>query len=134
MTTELEHANITVTDARKTADLFCRLFDWNIRWEGGSIHEGYSVHVGSANSYVALYSNDDNTAIKNAATSQPESYYRLLGLNHIAVTVDDIDAMESRVKAEGFEAHSHADYEPGRRFYFHDHDGLEIEVVSYLDV
>ncbi|MEM7190453.1 MAG: VOC family protein, partial [Pseudomonadota bacterium] len=25
------------------------------------------------------------------------------------------------------------DYEPGRRFYFADHDGIEFEVVSYAD-
>ncbi len=31
----------------------------------------------------------------------------------------------------GSQTHSHADYEPGRRFYFHDEDGIEFEVVSY---
>ena len=31
----------------------------------------------------------------------------------------------------GFKPINHADYEPGRRFYFHDHDGIEYEVVSY---
>ena len=33
-------------------------------------------------------------------------------------------------RAAGFEPHSHADYEPGRRFYFRDHDSIEWEVVS----
>ncbi|MEC7669548.1 MAG: VOC family protein, partial [Pseudomonadota bacterium] len=27
--------------------------------------------------------------------------------------------------------HNHADYEPGKRFYFDTPDGIEIEVVSY---
>jgi predicted enzyme related to lactoylglutathione lyase len=47
------------------------------------------------------------------------------------VVVDDLDAVEAKVNAMGFTAHSHADYAPGRRFYFHDMDGIEIEVVSY---
>ena len=28
--------------------------------------------------------------------------------------------------------HSHGDYDPGRRFYFHDVDNIEYEVVSYV--
>ncbi|MGJ8556368.1 MAG: VOC family protein, partial [Sulfitobacter geojensis] len=30
-----------------------------------------------------------------------------------------------------FKTSNHADYEPGRRFYFHDTDGVEFEVVQY---
>jgi catechol 2,3-dioxygenase-like lactoylglutathione lyase family enzyme len=59
------------------------------------------------------------------------NYKTIGGLNHIAVVVDDIDAMEARVRDAGFTPGSHADYEPGRRFYFDDHDGIEYEVVSY---
>jgi predicted enzyme related to lactoylglutathione lyase len=47
------------------------------------------------------------------------------------VVVDDLDAVEARVAAEGYTAHTHMDYEPGRRFYFDDRDGIEFEVVSY---
>ena len=53
------------------------------------------------------------------------------GMNHLGVVVSDLDATEEKVKALGLETHSHADYEPGRRFYFNDHDGTEWEVVSY---
>jgi catechol 2,3-dioxygenase-like lactoylglutathione lyase family enzyme len=52
-------------------------------------------------------------------------------LNHVGVVVEDLDATEAKVRAAGFAPHSHADYEPGRRFYFHDRDGIEFEVVSY---
>ena len=31
----------------------------------------------------------------------------------------------------GYEPCNHADYDPGRRFYFDDEDGIEFEVVSY---
>jgi glyoxylase I family protein len=27
--------------------------------------------------------------------------------------------------------HNHDDYEPGRRFYYNDEDGIEFEVVNY---
>lgn len=52
-------------------------------------------------------------------------------LNHLAFTVDDLDAAEAAVTAHGLEPFGHDDYEPGRRFYFFDWDGIEFEVVSY---
>jgi catechol 2,3-dioxygenase-like lactoylglutathione lyase family enzyme len=120
----LEHVNVTVTDPKVTADMLCSLFDWQVRWKGGAIDDGISYHVGGAGSYIAVYS-------KGGRDKQGDSYNTPGGLNHIGVVVDDIDATEKRVRAAGFEPHSHADYEPGKRFYFHAHDGIEIEVVSY---
>ena len=61
------------------------------------------------------------------------SYDTTGALNHIGVTVDDLDAAETLVKAQGFTPVNHADYEPGRRFYFRDHDGVEYELVQYDD-
>jgi len=121
----LEHLNVTVTDPVATADLFCRLFDWKIRWQGDAIDGGHSIHVGASDSYVALYTKG------KPVSPGLESYVQLLGLNHIGIVVEDIDAVEARVTGAGFTPHSHGDYEPGKRFYFKDHDGLEIEVVSY---
>jgi len=43
----------------------------------------------------------------------------------------DLDATEQKVLQAGFKTHNHGDYEPGRRFYFNDHDGVEYEIVSY---
>jgi catechol 2,3-dioxygenase-like lactoylglutathione lyase family enzyme len=121
----LEHINFTVDDTKATAAQLCDLFGWKVRWEGDSMNGGYSAHVGTDTSYVALYSPRKTTA--QATTS----YEIKGGLNHIGVVVDDLDAMEQKVKDLGFETHSHADYEPGRRFYFHNHDNIEFEVVSY---
>lgn len=122
----LEHVNITVSDSSKTAAMLCRIFGWHIRWEGSSMDEGYTVHVGTENSYLALYSNARMSAPKT------ESYLTRNSLNHIALVVEDLDAAEQRVKIEGLKTHNHGDYEPGRRFYFHDEDGVEYEVVSYV--
>lgn len=126
MAAMLEHVNVTVPDPDGTAALYERLFGWNIRWQGGAIHGGRSVHVGTAEQYVALY-----TGPGGEQSPRQDNYSQLGGLNHIAVVVDDLDALEARVKAEGLATHSHADYEPGRRFYFHDADGIEYEAVSY---
>ncbi len=120
----LEHVNFTVTDPKATAQMLCDIFGWSIRWEGEALNNGYTVHVGSETSYLAVYSRGDNDAPQN-------SYETRAGLNHIGIVVTDLDATEAKIKSLGFETHSHADYEPGRRFYFYDGDEIEFEVISY---
>lgn len=123
--TRLEHVNVTVADPDATAQLLCDLFGWHVRWSGAGMGTGRTVHVGGDDSYVALFSygGDQVPAI--------DSYRTRAGLNHIAVLVDDLDAVEARVARAGYIPGSHADYEPGRRFYFTEENGVEIEVVSY---
>ena len=121
----LEHVNVTVSNPEKTAEMFCELFDWHIRWQGESMLGGRSVHVGNDSSYIALYTDTVTVEGKNS------TYAVRGGLNHIGVVVEDLAEVERRVLAAGFKSHNHGDYEPGRRFYFDDHDGIEIEVVSY---
>ena len=121
MAAMIEHVNITTDRAQETADIMCAVFGWRVRWTGPAKSGGRTIHVGSDTSYVALYTppagvppvNDDGR------------------LNHVGVLVDDLDATEARVKAQGLEPFSHGDYEPGRRFYFLDRAGVEYEVVSY---
>lgn len=121
----LEHINVTVSNAAKTAELYCDLFDWKIRWQGTSIHGGTTYHVGSDTSYIAIYENPESKG------SQESSYHHYNGLNHLGIVVDDLDGVEKRILDRGYKPRSHADYEPGRRFYFEDGDGIEIEVISY---
>ena len=124
----LEHANITVADARATAEKLCELFDWTIRWDGEVLNGlGRSVHVGGEDYYLALYA----PAEPKGTTDGRYQMATIGSLNHIGVVVEDLDAMEERVKAHGYETKLHADYEPGRRFYFDFEDNLEIEIVSY---
>ncbi len=124
-TARLEHLNMTVSDPKATASWINRIFGWNIRWEGPGMQTGYTVHIGNDDTYVALFTYPETPGPKD------ESYRTKGGLNHWAVVVDDLDAVEERVISEGFTPKSHADYEPGRRFYFYDNDGIEIEVVQY---
>jgi len=120
----IEHVNITVADAERTSALMQALFDWRVRWSGPAQNGGHSIHVGSRDHYVALYT------ARNTARAA-EVFPKGRPLNHIGVEVDDLDATEARVIAAGLKPFSHADYEPGRRFYFLDPDGIEYEVVSY---
>ena len=125
MSARLEHVNVTVSDPKATAAWLGRIFGWRTRWEGDAINGGYTMHVGEDDTYVAIYSTGKTNP------TQENNYTHAGGLNHWAVVVDDLDAIEERVKAEGFTPVNHGNYEPGRRFYFHDHDGIEVEVVSY---
>lgn len=121
----LEHANFTVSDPTATAAWMENLFGWKIRWQGDAIDGGHTVHVGTDDRYVALFTP------KTGLRAGPSGYVTVGGLNHIAVVVDDLDRVEREATAHGFVCGNHQDYEPGRRFYFHDTDGIEYEVVHY---
>ena len=122
----LEHLNVTVSDPAATAAWLGRVFGWRVRWQGPGMTTGRTIHCGTDDAYVALFSYSEPSREPADA-----SYHTKGGLNHWAVVVDDLDEAERRVLAEGFEPHNHASYDPGRRFYFRDSDGIEIEVVEY---
>ena len=122
----LEHINMTVSDPDKTAHMLVTLFDWTVRWAGESMNNGRTVHVGTDTDYVALYSvNAPRAKVRD------ENYTCSGGLNHLGILVEDLAATEKRVLDFGIKTHSHQTYEPGSRFYFHDHDEIEYEVLSY---
>jgi catechol 2,3-dioxygenase-like lactoylglutathione lyase family enzyme len=123
-TPRIEHVNVTVSDPDRAARLMEQLFDWHERWRGAARNGGWTIHVGSDDHYVALYTG-------SGVTYSADIFAKGRPLNHIGVEVDDLDAVEARVKAAGLTPFSHDDYDPGRRFYFLDPDGIEYEVVSY---
>ena len=86
----LEHANITVTDPKATAAWMGRVFGWDIRWQGPGMQTGYTVHVGEKDSYLALFSYGESEEAKTS------SYRTTAGLNHLAVVVDDLAALEAQ--------------------------------------
>ncbi|MCX2723394.1 VOC family protein [Roseibium salinum] len=122
----LEHVNVTVSDPEATAKRLHDWFGWKVRWKGDSLGGGTTYHIGNETSYIAAY-----TPPKATTPLSGDSYSHRGGLNHVAVVVDDLDAAEARIRAGGYVPHNHAAYEPGRRFYFEDDDGIEFEVVSY---
>lgn len=123
----LEHVNLTVSDPVKTAAMLEQLFGWKIRWQGPAKNEGYTVHVGTDDSYLAVYS------VGTPGDAAVSSYQIKGGLNHVGIVVDDLDETEAQVIAAGYTPENHGNYEPGRRFYFYDNDGIEFEVISYAD-
>ena len=120
----IEHVNVTVSDPERAAALMERVFDWRIRWQGPARDGGRTIHIGTDDHYLALYTGRD-------VAYTADDFAKGRPLNHIGVQVDDLDATEARVLAAGLEPFNHGDYEPGRRFYFFDPDGIEYEVVSY---
>lgn len=120
----VEHANISVTDPERSAELFKHLCGWEERWRGERGKHGWTLHVGdpaNGETYLALYTGDHVTG----------QYEKGEPLNHVGFVVDDLAAAEKVVTAAGLEPFGHDDYEPGHRFYFLDWDGIEFEVVSY---
>lgn len=117
----LEHINITVSDIDRSAALLRDLMGWHDRWRGPSQLGGETIHVGGERDYIAVYTK--GAPVDRFAKGMP--------LNHVGLVVDDLAAAEAVVKAAGLEPFNHADYEPGRRFYFFDWDGIEFEMVSY---
>jgi catechol 2,3-dioxygenase-like lactoylglutathione lyase family enzyme len=117
----LEHINITVSDPERTVELLQRLCGWHERWRGPAQLGGTTIHVGTEHGYLALYKH--SSPVPRYPKGQP--------LNHIGLVVDDLDAAEAIVIEAGLVPYSHGDYEPGRRFYFFDWDGIEFELVSY---
>ncbi|WP_088306702.1 VOC family protein [Novosphingobium sp. B 225] len=119
----LEHANITVSDPERSSALLRQLCGWHERWRGPSQLGGWTIHVGSERDYLAIYT-----------TGAPvtERFVKGAPLNHLGLVVDDLDAAEAVVIAAGLEPFNHMDYDPGRRFYFFDWDGIEFELVSYV--
>jgi catechol 2,3-dioxygenase-like lactoylglutathione lyase family enzyme len=117
----LEHANITVSDPQRSSALLQQLCGWHERWRGPSQLGGWTIHVGNERDYIALYTNDNRGG----------PFTKGVPLNHIGLVVDDLSAAERIVIEAGLEPFSHGDYDPGRRFYFMDWDGIEFEMVSY---
>ncbi|MEO0815719.1 MAG: VOC family protein [Pseudomonadota bacterium] len=124
-TATLEHVNVTVSDPEKTAGMMQKIFGWHVRWQGKSASGGDTIHVGSETDYLAIYSPRSPLGPHVKASNNHS------GLNHVGIVVSDLDATEARVREAGLAPFGHDDYEPGKRFYFFDPDGIEFEVISY---
>jgi len=118
---KLEHVNLTVSNTARMVALLSDLCGWHVRWEGPSMNNGHTVHIGSDEAYLALYTNDQ--ASGGYSKGQP--------LNHVGLQVEHLAAAEKIVIGAGLKPFGHDDYEPGQRFYFFDWDGIEFEVASY---
>ncbi|MHC5023127.1 MAG: VOC family protein [Planctomycetota bacterium] len=121
----LEHVNLTVSDLDRSVDFYSRLLGLRIRWQRAASEDlPAAAHVGDERHYIAMFQ-------AAPGTSAPSADYEAVGLNHFGFVVDDLDAARARLLDLGVNPHSEADYEPGRRLYFFDPDGIEVELVEY---
>ena len=123
----LEHINMTVANLDRSIDFYSRLFGWKVRWRGETSDGKLAAHVGDDRSYLALFEARDHTP------PPPQKSYDLVGLNHFGFVIDDLDAVKLRLSELGIESKSDQTYDPGRHLYFHDPDGVEIELVQYQE-
>jgi len=84
----IEHVNLTVTNPERAAELMEALFGWRVRWRGAARDGGYTIHVGSDDHYIALYTG------RNVAYTA-DDFAKGRPLNHIGVEVDDLDDTEA---------------------------------------
>lgn len=119
----LEHVNMTVTDVDRSAAFYQELLGLRLRWRGQTSDGREAAHVGDDRSYVAMF--------QATRPGEPDNDYASAGLNHFGFVVDDLAATRHRLTALGVRPHAEQDYNPGRRLYFLDPDGIEVELVEY---
>lgn len=119
----IEHVNLTVSNLDASVRFYEELFGFKTRWRGISGGGQEAAHVGTDRYYLALFQADEE--------GERTLNMHVVGLNHFGVVVDDLDASLGKLRSLGREPHHVTDYEPGRRAYFLDRDGIEVELVSY---
>lgn len=119
----LEHVNLTVSDLDRSVDFYGHLFGFEVRWRGSTSDGKPAAHVGNGQHYLALFEGRSQT--------RASADYLRTGLNHFGFVIDDLEVMRKRLATLGIEPHHEASYEPGRRLYFFDPDGIEVELVEY---
>ncbi len=118
----IEHVNLTVSDIHRSARLFTDLLGWKIRWQGPAQGgDGETIHLGDERTFLAFYT--DGADHRGQAKGRP--------LNHVGLLVSDLAEAERTVVAHGLIPFGHGNYDPGKRFYFFDWDGIEFELVNY---
>ena len=51
----LEHVNVTSPNQQQTLNWMEKVFDLQILWQGETVDNGYTIHIGNADSYFAIY-------------------------------------------------------------------------------
>ena len=74
----------------------------------------------------------DHLALFQAVTDgEVDHDYGRPGINHFGFVVDDLEEARRRLERLGARVHFEPHYEPGRRIYFLDPTGHEVELVQY---
>lgn len=119
----IEHVNMTVKDLDESIAFYCDLLDLHVRWKGPIAGDLLGAHVGDEHSYLALFQAETDGEV--------ELDYGRPGVNHFGFEVSDIDEARARVERLGAHVHFAPQYDPGKRIYFLDPSGHEVELVQY---
>ena len=119
----IEHVNMTVSNVAASADFYRQVFGFETRWEGLTGSGLRAIHLGTDDSYLSLFE-------ARGPGSAPADYGSV-GFNHLGFVVEDLDAYRGTLDRMGVAVQVPEDYDPGRRLYFFDPDGIEIELVEY---
>ena len=107
----IRHIALNVQDRDATAEYYKKIF---------GVEEKYRGPNGT------VYLSDGFVGI--ALIHRPDLPW---GINHFGFVVDDLEEARRRVERLGCSIHLEGDYDPGRRIYFFDPDGYEVELVAY---
>ena len=116
----LNHAVLYVTNARQSAEFYCRVLDFSVVQDAGNGRAVFVRAPGSDNHHdLGLFS------VGNASAS------RGIGLYHLAWQVDTIDELATiRARlAEVGALSGESDHGVSKSLYAHDPDGIEFEVM-----
>ncbi|WP_025565671.1 VOC family protein [Psychromonas sp. SP041] len=126
--TKIEHLNITVPDIDE-AITFIQIVapDFKVRKDKTPTGSYRWAHIGNDDYYFAL----QEPHIGAAPKSQRKTYQNY-GVNHIALIVEDISAIETKLVNSGYKRSIDTPVEKYRqRLYFFDKAGFEWELVEY---
>lgn len=121
----VEHANITVSNIDDAVQFIqTAIPEFKERHRGQTNYRW--CHIGTDDSYIAL-----QEVVAREQTDR--SPYLDVGINHIGIVVDDVDRVQKRLLAAGYEQNDIGEDNPFRkRVYFYDASGVEWEFIEYL--
>ena len=127
MSTQLEHANLCVSDIDGMIKfLQTALPDFIIRHDETDNEGDRWVHIGNDQTYIAL----NNSTQKDSTDWAP--YSGMPGVNHLGYMVDSVEQVRSRLRAAGYTESTVENNHPFRkRLYFYDPEGRDWEFVEY---
>jgi catechol 2,3-dioxygenase-like lactoylglutathione lyase family enzyme len=117
----LRHVALNVRDVQKSRDFYCDVLGMQLEW----MPDPDNVYLTSGHDNLAIHKLPEGLSPELSQT-----------LNHIGFVVrrpEDVDAWAERLKSRGIpvaaEPRTHRD--GARSFYFHDPDGLLIQLIYH---
>ena len=142
----IRHIGITVTDMERSLvfyrDLLELIIERNMNESGQYINNMLSMKEVRVNTVKMSASDKGSTLIEllefKSHPQKPDSNIDIskIGTSHVALTVDDLDQMYSKLTTAGVKFNTPPQYSPdgyAKVTFCHDPDGTPIELVQVLD-